>query len=240
MSISPAAPIERRTLHDELAERLRHLIVEGDLAPGEKLSEKELCIQFGVSRTPLREALKVLSTEGLVQLTPHRGASVARLTLADLEEAFPIMGALEAVSGELACAHITDAELARLRVLHQDMVACHEAGDLAGYFTLNQQIHETILEAARNPTLTQMQRSLAGRVRRARYMANMTPERWSAAVAEHEAILEAVCARDAKRLGGLLKTHLANKLVTVRETLAADRTQSASRSGDGGLPSGDA
>ena len=225
MSTTPTAPIERRTLHDELAERLRDLIIEGDLAPGEKLSEKDLCEQFGVSRTPLREALKVLSTEGLVLLTPHRGAAVSKLTLADLEEAFPIMGALEAISGELACARITDREISHLRALHDAMVTRHRAGDLVGYFELNQRIHQGILDAAGNPTLTQMQRALAGRVRRARYMANMTPERWAKAVAEHEDIIRAIEGRQAERLGLLLKTHLANKLVTVREALTGEAVE---------------
>jgi DNA-binding GntR family transcriptional regulator len=222
MPMDVTAPIERRPLHNELAERLRHLIVEGDLAPGEKLSERDLCSRFGVSRTPLREALKVLSAEGLVRLTPHRGAAVANLTLEDLEEAFPIMGALEAVAGELACMHITAAEIAQLRTAHEKMVAAYEAGDLGGYFALNERIHETILKAARNPTLAQMQRGLAGRVRRARYMANMSASRWAQAVGEHEAILESLETRDGERLAMLLKTHLANKLVTVREALTAD------------------
>lgn len=220
MSIDIAAPIQRRSLHNELADRLRHMIVEGDLAPGEKLAEKELCGQFGVSRTPLREAIKVLATEGLVQLTPNRGCTVAKLTLADLDEAFPIMGALEALSGELACQHITDAELARLRDLHERMVRKYEAGALRDYFKLNERIHQLILEAARNPTLSQMQLSLSGRVRRARYMANMSPARWAAAVAEHEKILEALSARDGKRLAVILKEHLANKLETVKDALS--------------------
>lgn len=219
MSIDVAAPIQRRPLHNELADRLRHMIVEGELAPGEKLAEKELCLQFGVSRTPLREAMKVLATEGLVLLTPNRGCAVARLTLADLDEAFPIMGALEALSGELACLHITDAELARIRDLHERMVRKYEAGALRDYFKLNEQIHQLILSAARNPTLSQMQLSLSGRVRRARYMANMSPARWARAVAEHEKILEALAARDGKRLAVLLKEHLANKLQTVKEAL---------------------
>ena len=219
MSIDVAAPIQRRPLHNELADRLRHMIVEGELAPGEKLAEKELCDQFGVSRTPLREAMRVLATEGLVQLTPNRGCAVAKLTLADLDEAFPIMGALEALSGELACQHITDAELARIRELHDRMVAKYQAGALRDYFKLNEQIHQMILDAARNPTLAQMQLSLSGRVRRARYMANMSPARWSAAVAEHERILEALSARDGKRLAVILKEHLANKLETVKEAL---------------------
>jgi DNA-binding GntR family transcriptional regulator len=219
MSIDIAVPIQRRPLHNELADRLRYMIVEGELAPGEKLAEKELCSQFGVSRTPLREAMRVLATEGLVLLTPNRGCTVARLTLADLDEAFPIMGALEALSGELACRHITDAEVARIRELHERMVRKYEAGALRDYFKLNEQIHQLILTAARNPTLAQMQLSLAGRVRRARYMANMSPARWARAVAEHEKILEVLAARDGKRLAVLLKEHLANKLQTVKEAL---------------------
>jgi DNA-binding GntR family transcriptional regulator len=225
MSMDVLAPIERRPLHNELAERLRHLIVEGDLAPGEKLSERDLCSRFGVSRTPLREALKVLSTEGLVRLIPHRGAAVSKLTISDLEEAFPIMGALEAVAGELACRHITDEEIAQLHAIHTEMVVEHRARNLERYFALNQRIHEAILAAARNPTLAQMQRGLAGRVRRARYMANMSAARWAEAVREHEAILEALSARDGERLATLLKTHLANKLVTVREALLADEAE---------------
>lgn len=219
MSIDVAAPIQRRPLHNELVDRLRHMIVEGDLAPGEKLSEKDLCGQFGVSRTPLREAMKVLASEGLVQLTPNRGGTVAKLTLADLDEAFPIMGALEALSGELACQHITDAELRRVKELHERMVRTHESGALRDYFKLNEQIHQMILDAARNPTLAQMQLSLSGRVRRARYLANMTPGRWAEAVAEHTRILEALSARDGKRLAVILKEHLANKLQTVKDAL---------------------
>lgn len=219
MSIDVVAPIQRRPLHNELADCLRHMIVEGELTPGEKLAEKELCHRFGVSRTPLREAMRVLATEGLVRLTPNRGCTVAKLTLADLDEAFPIMGALEALSGELACRHITDAEVARIGELHARMVRKYEAGALSEYFKLNEQIHQLILAAARNPTLSQMQLGLAGRVRRARYMANMSPARWAKAVAEHEKILEALAARDGKRLAALMKEHLTNKLETVKEAL---------------------
>lgn len=219
MSFTAAIPIQRRTLHDELVDRLRHMIVEGDLKPGEKLSEKDLSAFFGVSRTPLREALKVLGKEGLVSLVPNRGATVSKLTMADLEEAFPIMGALESVSGELACAHITDAEIAKLERLHNEMVEKYRTGDLKNYFKLNENIHSLILDAARNPTLSEMQRSLSGRIRRARYMANMSAERWARAVAEHEAILEALKERDGAKLGAILKTHLANKLESVRAEL---------------------
>lgn len=119
MSTVLGAPIERRPLHEELADQLRRLIIEGDLRPGEKISEKLLCDQFAVSRTPLREALKILMTEGLVLLTPNRGASVTELTIDDLEELFPIIGALEALSGELACQSITDEEIELLATCKQ-------------------------------------------------------------------------------------------------------------------------
>lgn len=214
-----AQPIVRRTLHNELLDRLRHMIIEGELAPGTKVPERELCHRFGVSRTPLREALKVLASDGLVTLTPNRGAMISELTLADLEEAFPVMGALEALSGEMACAHITEEEIAAIRRLHKQMVVHYEARELAAYFKLNQEIHERILDAARNPTLATLHRSLAGRVRRARYMANMSATRWAQAVAEHAEILAALEARDAVRLGRILKAHLANKFATVKEGL---------------------
>lgn len=217
--------IVRRTLHDELLERLRQMIVDGALAPGAKIPEKELCERFGVSRTPLREALKVLANESLVTLTPNRGAMVSDLTLDDLDEAFPVMGALEALSGEMACAAITDDEVAAIRRLHEQMIAHYETGELGAYFRLNQKIHELILEAARNPTLTALYRGLAGRIRQARYLANMSQSRWAQAVAEHGRMIEALEARDGPALGKILKSHLANKFETVKEGLASRTDQ---------------
>ncbi|QPC43628.1 GntR family transcriptional regulator [Kaustia mangrovi] len=215
-------PIVRRSLHDELLDRLRRMIVDGELTPGEKVPEKALCARFNVSRTPLREALKVLASEGLVALEPNRGATVTRLTAEDLEETFPIMGALEAVSGELACAQITEEEIAEIRALHEEMVGHYRRGEMKPYFALNQEIHERILDAARNQTLATIYRGLAGRVRRARYLANMSAERWARAVAEHEEILAALEARDGQRLARILKRHLAGKLQTIRESLMTE------------------
>lgn len=218
---APAEPIVRRTLHDELLDRLRQMIVDGDMTPGEKVPEKDLCARFGVSRTPLREALKVLANEGLVTLTPNRGAMIAELTIEDLEEAFPVMGALEALSGELACANITDLEIEEIRKLHTRMVAHFEAQELKPYFRTNQEIHERILAAAGNQTLCALYRSLEGRVRQARYLANMTTSRWTKAVQEHEQIVTALEARDGAKLAAILKRHLVNKFETVKEALTA-------------------
>lgn len=222
-----ARPIERQPLHDQLVARLRDLIIEGDLAPGQRVSERELCERFAVSRTPLREALKVLAADGLIQLLPHRGATVARLTVADIEEMFPVMGALEALAGELAADRISEEGIAEVQALHYQMVLHYKRRELAPYFRLNQQIHEKILAAAGNDTLSGIYRGLAGRIRRARYLANMSSARWAQAVAEHEAILKALVARDGPALGKILKDHLKNKCETVKESLLAESGEPA-------------
>lgn len=211
--------ISRGTLHDELVEHLRDLIVRGTLAPGSKVQEQILCDQYGVSRTPLREALRSLAAEGLVVLTPRRGAAIAEVTRRDLEEAFPIVGALEALAGELACQNVTDVEIDRARLLQRQLVEAHDREDLAKYSAANAEIHQLILSAAGNPTLTQLLKSLDGRVRRARYMVNISGVRWAAAVAEHQVILEALEARDGKKLGEILKVHIANKLTALGRQL---------------------
>ena len=214
-----ATQLKRRPLHEELTESLRKLIVSGELQPGRTVPEKELCELYGVSRTPLREALKVLATDGLVNLEPNRGAWVSRITVEELDELFPVMGALEALAGKLACKHITDDEIAQVRALHDRMFAHYTARELEAYFKLNQQIHETILAAARNATLTVQYGTLAARVRRGRYMANMTRERWDQAMKEHEDILDALQARDGGRLAVILRKHMEKTSVTLREWL---------------------
>ena len=219
----PAAPVARGALHGRLVARLRDLIIEGELAPDARVPERALCQRFQVSRTPLREALKVLAADGLVRLAPNRGARVAALTVADVEEMFPVMGALEALAGRLAAGRITEEGLAEVRALHYQMVLHHKRGELAAYFRLNQQIHEKILEAAGNATLAAAYRGLAGRIRRARYLANMSAKRWAQAVAEHEAILAALEARDGPRLGAILEDHLKHKCETVKEGLLAEQ-----------------
>lgn len=213
------APIARRTLHVELAERLRRLVLDGYLAPGERINEQELADRFAVSRTPVREALKVLAAEGLITITPHRGATVTALSEAELADAFPVMGALEALAGELAAKRATDAEIEAIAHLHTRMLEYYRRRDLANYFKANQAIHEAILSAARNETLSHHSGQLAGRVRLARYRANMSEERWAQAVAEHEDILAALMARKPSVLARILKTHLDNKLATVRQAL---------------------
>ncbi|QBF33641.1 GntR family transcriptional regulator [Thalassococcus sp. S3] len=206
-----AQAIQRPSLHEELVERLRNLVIEDELKPGEKIPEKELCAAFSVSRTPLREALKVLASEGLIVLQANRGARVSEVTMEELAQTFPVIATLEQLAGELACKKMTDADLASIEQRHNDMIDSYAAKDRQSYFKANQDIHNAIIKAARNDVLESHHRLLASRVRRARFMANISEERWAQAIAEHEDMLKHLKARDAQALGQLMRNHLMNK-----------------------------
>jgi DNA-binding GntR family transcriptional regulator len=216
-----STPIVRRPLHEEATDRLRDLIVQGRLAAGARLNERLLTAQLGLSRTPLREAFKVLATEGLVELLPNRGAIVSQMDPVRLAESLAVMGVLEALAGELACLSATEAQINEIRALHYEMLAYHARGDLAGYFKFNQAIHLKLVKYSGNAVLFNTYRQMNGNVRRARYMANLSKERWDAAVREHDAILAALGARDVKRIKALLSDHLAHKLSSVLAELKA-------------------
>ena len=209
------APIRRRPLHEEAVGRLRELIVQGRFSPGERLNERLLSQQLGISRTPLREAIKLLASEGLVLLLPNRGAQVAPLDWQRLAETLAVMGALEALAGELACKHASDAHIRDIAALHDEMVQRRERADAAGCFRCNQAIHLKIVESSGNATLAHTYRQLNANVLRARYMANLSRERWDEAVREHEKILAALSSRDAVRLRRLLEEHRAHMLASI-------------------------
>lgn len=209
--------IDRRALHAEVAERLRTMITEGALAPGVRLNERVLCEQLGVSRTPLREALKVLAAERLVELSPNRGASVVALSRSDLAQLFELMGALEGLAGQLAAQRRTDAELAEIRALHFEMLAAHARHDLPAYYELNRRIHFAISRCARNDALVETYDSLNTRIQSLRFRSNFNRDKWDQAVREHQRMLEALEARDGAALRELLEAHLRNKCTAVLE-----------------------
>lgn len=211
MTVTSALAVNRTNLHAEVTTRLRDLIVEGMIPPGARLNERVLCEQLQVSRTPLREALKVLAAEGLAELLPNRGAVVTPLSLAEVDHVFEVLGPLEGLSGELACARITGEQLAEIRALHFEMLLHHSRADRAEYFRCNQAIHQRINRAAANPVLQTTYAGLNARVRRARYFANLTQERWDKAIAEHRQMLEALERRDGAQLRRILELHLKNK-----------------------------
>ena len=144
---------EEQSLHDGILIRLRDHIVEGNIRDGDRIPERQLCEMLGISRTPLREALKVLAAEGLVELLPNRGARVRQLSERDLGELFDIMGGLEGLAGRLACENISEDEIAEIERLHYEMYGFYLHRDMHGYFRVNQLIHLKIVEASRNATL---------------------------------------------------------------------------------------
>ena len=215
--LDQVSTISRPSLHVELTDRLRSMIIEGVLTPGEKVPEKALCEKLGVSRTPMREALKVLAADGLLNLEPNKGARVRVITAEDLEEVFPLMGALESLAGELACKNISDEQIAEIAAEHKQMLVEFHNENMPSYFKHNERIHQLIMSAAANTTLTDMYRTLSLRIRSGRYIANMSPSRWQQAVDEHEEMLAALIKRDGSELGSILKRHLNNKMATVRQ-----------------------
>lgn len=202
-------PIARASLHDAVTARVRDMIVDGRLDPGTGIPELELARQLGVSRTPLREALKVLASEGLVELLPGRGAVVKVFTAKDAQDMLTLIALLEEHAGPLACA-ASDDEIARILEMHERMRVHYARRERPEYFRLNQDIHNAIVQAADNPTLSLLHGILRKRMRRIRYIGNQSPDNWAAAMAEHEGFIDALRARDGERLGRLLREHINN------------------------------
>jgi DNA-binding GntR family transcriptional regulator len=213
--------IPREVLHQQVAIRLRQRIIEGEVAPGAKLNERELSEQLQVSRTPLREAIKMLAAEGLVLLLPNRGAVVAQLGVQDVIDTFEVIAGLEGQSGELAAQRITAAELAEVRALHFEMLAAHARKDLPTYYRLNALIHTQINAAARNPVLTQTYRTINARLQALRFRSNFDEGKWMRAVQEHEQMITALAERDAAGLRALMVRHLEHKRDAVLELMQA-------------------
>ena len=220
--------VERQRLHDTVVEHIRRFIVEGVLEPGKKLNERELCETLGISRTPLREALKVLAAEGLIDIEPNRGASVSKMSEAELRETFELMSGLEAFSGELACERITAAELAEIKALHYAMLACRAQNDLPGYYSRNQAIHEKINEAARNSALRQTYIAVNRRLQALRFRSNYQIPKWDRAIHDHDEMLKALEARDGKRLATILRQHLLDKRDAVLQLQSSENAAGSS------------
>lgn len=206
-----------------VAELIREMIVEDKLPPGTPIRERALAEQLQVSRTPLREALKILTAEGLVEHTPRRGVVVTNPSDEEVLELLQLLGVLEAYAGELACESATDDEIREIKALHLEMLAAYTRGDRLGYFRRNQDIHLAIVRATGNRTLIAQHRTLNARVYRIRYVCNLRTERWESAIKDHEAILGALERRDSVEIARLLRPHVLQAYAKMQEILAAER-----------------
>jgi DNA-binding GntR family transcriptional regulator len=187
--------IARQSLPDELARRLREMIAAGELRPGSRVNMPRLCGRFGVSRTPLREALKVLAAEGLVQLMPNRSAVVQRVTREMINELIPIVGTLEALAGRIACSCIDDAALAQLEAMHQSLLCCVNLRDERSYMETENAVVRKIFAIAANGALTAFYDMLMMKLRW-QAVCHRAPPDWDQAVETQKRLLHALQARD--------------------------------------------
>jgi DNA-binding GntR family transcriptional regulator len=212
-------PIHRQTLHGQVANRVRDMIIEGILAPGSRIYEGELGAQLGVSRTPLREALKTLAGEGLIDLVPSRGAVVRKLTAQAAADMLEVLAELEAAAGRKACERASAEEIAAVRQLHDRMIVLYTKRKRLEYYKLNQEIHSSIARLSKNEELRQIHELLQARLKRIRFIGNEGPDRWAGAVSDHEEIIAALEARDADRLARALRVHMEATWMRVRDAI---------------------
>ncbi len=215
------AALRRAGLHVRAVERLRAMIVQGELAPGTALVEGDLAQVLGVSRTPLREAVKLLAQEGLIELRANRSACVRALEPRDVTELFEALAGIERLAAELAAKRLTAAGLRRLEALQDTIEREHAAGRREPYYAANRAIHRAIVEAAENRPLAQAHAALLTRAEQARFLALRHAHRWEESIVEHREILAALSRRDAERAGRLLGEHVAHTAHTVTQALQA-------------------
>src|SRR5882757_3830300 len=187
--------LETEPLHMQVARHLREMIIDGSLRPWAPIDEKSLCEQFGTSRTPLREALKVLASEGLIELLPRRGAIVANISVEDMREKFAVVRVLEAYAAGVVCEIATQAQIDALAAIHRALLAAHKKRNAALYFELNEKFHREIVIATGNKTLVDMHSTLVGHLRRARFTVMRAHTMLPHFVKDHERIMKAIAAR---------------------------------------------
>lgn len=219
----PGAEERRRRhgVHADVCGHIRNLIVHGELASGERINELGLSEAMGVSRTPIREALKVLAAEGLVELLPNRGSRVTTPSTDEIVNLFAVIAALERLAVETVTLQASAPALARLRALHDEMLRRYAEGDRDRYFELNHRIHETIIEMAANPQLSRTHADLMTRARRPRFVAITSDGRWDESVKEHELVMSAMELRDARFAGEILFRHVLKTGTAYIQSLAA-------------------
>lgn len=217
-----ASRIVQQVLYLEVADRLRAMIQANELQAGAWVDENSLTQQLGVSRTPLREALKVLVAEGLLRLEPRRGCFVNELSARDLDDIFPLMAMLEGRCAYEAAKKITDDDLRRLDPLHRELEQHALAGDIDRYYAANAVIHEAIQELADNRWLSDMVDNLRKILSLSRHKSLAYPGRLQESCAEHLAIFAALKARDPEGAEALTRKHLLRQLDALHALTAQD------------------
>lgn len=203
--------LEKSTYHVKVADMLRDLIMTGKLKEGDKINENVLCETLGVSKTPLREALRVLSAEGLIRLVPHHGSFVTKPTFKEIAEMFDVMSLLEGYCARAACAKMTPKDFAKLENLHAKLEENFERHDQEEYIRINNQYHSLVQKIAGNRTLNQIVDGLRKKILLYRFQSLNLSERFEHSIGEHRDLLEAFRRRDHTGAENLMRKHLQNQ-----------------------------
>ena len=207
MTAGRIAPL---ALYQEVAERLRQRIFAHELPPGTWVDEQALAAQYGISRTPLREALKVLASEGLVTLKPRRGCYVTEISERDLDEIFTVMALLEGQCAADTARKASETDLIHLRSVHDELERAASANDIDGFFEANQAFHHEVQQIADNRWLTQAITDLRKVIKLSRHHSLFSDGRLKQSLAEHRAILDALAHRDVVRSEQLMREHISS------------------------------
>lgn len=209
--------VVHNSLHEQVADKLRQQIFGGLLAPGSFVDEVALCERLEISRTPLREALKVLTAEGLVRHEPRRGCFVNEVTEQDLDEIFPVIALLEGRCAHEAALHASDADLVALEALHDKLQKAARNKRIVDYYETNYAIHEAIITLANNRWLAQVIGDLRKILKLARLQQLHAPGRLEQSLSEHMAVYAALKARDGEGAEAAMRTHLTRQREALRE-----------------------
>ena len=213
------------SLHHDVANTLREQIFAGLLAPGAFLDEVALCEKLEISRTPLREALKVLTSEGLLRHEPRRGCFVSVVTEQDLDDIFPVIALLEGRCAFEAARNATDADLVELATLHERLVSHARAGRITDYYACNFAIHEAIILLANNRWLAQSIADLRKILKLSRLQSLSAPGRLAQSLSEHMTVFAALKSCDSEGADAAMRTHLSRQREALRGLACTQRTQ---------------
>lgn len=219
--------IHRGSLHSEVVSVVRDMIIQDELPPGSRIPEAKLCEMLGISRTPLREALHVLASEGLVTPLPRRGAVVATPTLDETKGLLLAIGAIESACAPIACANFTEDEIKHIRGLHERLLQYEKRDNRKKYYETNLAIHEAIVAAARNNFILDLHRSLSLRILRVRFFIQLPKTAWGRALSEHMKLLELVENRRGEELADLLLDHFKGAWHDYETSIPEERTNDA-------------
>ena len=206
----------QNSLHQEVASTLREEIFAGSLAPGSFIDEVALCERLKISRTPLREALKVLTSEGLMRHEPRRGCFVSVVTEQDLDDIFPVIALLEGRCAYEAARNASDADLQELGALHDKLQGHANAGRITDYYATNFAIHEAIILLANNRWLSQSITDLRKILKLSRLQSLGAPGRLAQSLSEHMTVFSALKSRDSEGAEAAMRTHLTRQREALR------------------------